>query len=172
VSGRYFMRNMPKSNVVVVILVVLSLLSALMYYVQLQNYLETKKYLLNAVLNNLGPNNGGSEYTADLFKELSCKYNDNVRTVAANKGGSATKRNHRDNAGPVPKSRMLEDPEFTKLAKEFIDDIKIQGSSRKPEFNDILLVWLFTLPLRLLGQSKKSDEDAVDIKYYESADSK
>lgn len=156
VSGSHFMRNAPNANVGVVILGVLLVLSAIMYHSQKQKYQEAVDFLLDAVLKNLGPRNGGTEYTQNLFNVIAAEYNEQVRAKAEAKAlaeGKSVKK--AANVGNVPKARMLEDPLFVEIATKTVNAVEIDGAARKPAFDDILIVWLLKYPLKLLGGGKQ-----------------
>jgi hypothetical protein len=152
VSGTYFMRNMPKSNVLVVLTVVLLLLSVLLWHVQMQNHDQVKEKLRKAVMENLGPKNGGSQYTADLFDVCTERFQEAHKAENAGKKGEVKH---------ISKAKMLGEPLFAKVVKQVVDEIVIEGGNRKPVFpQDVLIVKVFTLPLTLigLGGGKKTAE--------------
>ena len=150
VSGQYFMRNMPKSNVFVVLTAVLALLSVLLYQVQLQNHAAVKKRLLRQVREGLGPRNGGSEHTQALLDVCTERFNEAVK---------------RGDGKRVSKTRMLEDQRFQDICRQVVAEVEITGGDRKPTFDDILIVRVAKLPLTLLslftaktGGTAKKDE--------------
>jgi len=148
VSGQYFMRNMPKSNVFVVLTVVLLLLSALLWQVQMQNHNEVKNKLRSAVMENLGPKNGGSEYTASLFQVCMDRFQEAYKADQTNKKKGEVKH--------VGKSKMMADPLFEKVVADVVAEIEIEGGNRKPNFpQDLLIVKVAMLPLTLLGMGGK-----------------
>lgn len=166
VSGRHMMRSMPKASVGIVFAGVLVLLSVLLYYVQLNNYNEAKKYLENAILKNLGPKNGGSKYTVDLFDSISEKYNAKVLAIkSASTTKNANKKSKHPNNQKVSKSVMLEDPMFHELVKEVVDAIEIEGANKKPTFDDILIVKLLKLPFNV-GKSNDNQLSEEQTEYY------
>ena len=79
VSGQHYYRNLPKSDVRVVILVVVALISWFFHTIQNQKYQQLVKYLRHAVLNNLTAKNGGTKQTMELFKRAEDVYNDKIR---------------------------------------------------------------------------------------------
>ena len=107
VSGSYYMRNAPKSNVLFVILGALSLFSILMYYVQIQNHDNLKKKLYSQVIENLGPKNGGTEYTSDLFDVVTERYNEQYKL-----------NNPKDVNKHISKQKMMSDPMFLTISKQ------------------------------------------------------
>jgi hypothetical protein len=62
------MRNVPKSNVAVVLGIFIALMSWLSYTLQNQKYQKVVKYLKDCTINNLGPNNGGTRETMELHR--------------------------------------------------------------------------------------------------------
>ena len=101
------MRNAPKSNVVFVILGSLGLLSALMYYVQMQNHDNLKRKLYSQVTENLGPKNGGSQYTEDLFDVVYGRYVDQYK-----------QNNPKEANRHISKQKMMADPQFLSICKQ------------------------------------------------------
>ena len=70
---------MPKSDVRVVLLAVIALISWLMHAMQSQRYERVVKRLSEATLNNLGPKNGGSKEITDLFKRAADLYDAHIK---------------------------------------------------------------------------------------------
>ena len=164
VSGRHMMRSMPKVGLGVVAVGVLAFLSVVLYYVQLNNYKGAKKYLEDAVLKNLGPKNGGSKYTVDLFDSIADKYNSKILEDKPDAKNS-NKRSKHPNNQKVSKSKMLEDPAFHQLVKEVVDAVEIDGGNKKPTFDDLLVVRLLKLPLSL-GKSSATQLSEDQADYY------
>lgn len=160
VSGRHMMRSMPKASIATVVIGVLVFLSAILYYVQLNNYRETKKYLEDAVLKNLGPKNGGSKYTVDLFESIAEKYNQQVQQSK----DLITSSKKKAKKAKVAKASMLEDPMFRALVTSTVDAIKIEGGNKKPTFDDLLIMKLLKLPF---GGSSSEVFSAEQVEYYQ-----
>ena len=72
------MRNMPKSDVRVVILVVLLLVSWFFHTIQYQKYEKAIKFLKFATLNNLNLKNGGTKQTMELFRRATELYDQEI----------------------------------------------------------------------------------------------
>ena len=70
---------MPKSDVRVVLLAVIALISWLLHVMQSQRYERVVKRLSEATLNNLGPKNGGSKETMDLYKRAADLYDEHIK---------------------------------------------------------------------------------------------
>lgn len=70
---------MPKSDVRLVILVVIGLISWFFHTIQNQKYQQLVKFLRHSVLNNLTLKNGGTKQTMELYKRAEIVYNDRIR---------------------------------------------------------------------------------------------
>jgi DnaJ family protein C protein 25 len=137
VSGFHYMKNLPKSNVWLVLLVVFGLFSWFLHVVQYQKYEKVVKYLKVATLNNLSPKNGGSKQTMELHQSAVRRYNDYVKEAKA--AGDKT-------AG---KLKMNKDPAFEKIVDEVVAEVKIEGGYKKPEWKDLFILKLFKSPYTL-----------------------
>lgn len=69
---------MPKSDVRVVIIVVLLLISWFFHTIQMQKYEKAVKFLKTATGNNLTLKNGGTKQTIELFKRASGLYDQHI----------------------------------------------------------------------------------------------
>jgi hypothetical protein len=78
VSGQHYMRNLPKSDVRVVMIVVLLLVSWFFHTIQQQKYEKAVKFLKFATLNNLTLKNGGTKQTLELFRRASELYDQKI----------------------------------------------------------------------------------------------
>jgi hypothetical protein len=78
VSGKHLIRYMPKSDVRLVVTVVLLLVSWFFHVIQQQKYEKVVKYLTNATLNNLSLKNGGSKQTMELYRRAAEMYDQEV----------------------------------------------------------------------------------------------
>jgi hypothetical protein len=70
---------MPKSDVRLIFVVVVALVSWLMHAVQLQKYQRVVKYLKTAVANNLNERSGGTKQTMELYSKVVKKYNEEIQ---------------------------------------------------------------------------------------------
>lgn len=68
------MQNLPKSDVRLVITIAVLLLSFLLRNIQFQKYERAVKFLKTATLGNLGPKNGGTKQTQELYKRATERY--------------------------------------------------------------------------------------------------
>lgn len=73
------MQAIPKSDVRLVITVVVLLITWLLYIIQYQKYERVVKYLRTATLNNLGPKNGGTKQTIELYKRATELYDIKIK---------------------------------------------------------------------------------------------
>lgn len=134
VSGEHYYRNLPKSDVRLVVVVVIGLLTWLFYSIQYQKYERVVKYLKTATLANLNLKNGGTKQTMELFRRASEKYEEKIKELKSK--GDKT-------AG---KTKMLKDPIFEKIVDEVVREVKVEGGFRKPEFHDLFAVQLVYFP--------------------------
>ena len=73
------MQAIPKSDVRIVLALVVVLISWLLHIIQYQKYERVVKYLRTATLNNLGPKNGGTKQTVELYKRAAELYETRVK---------------------------------------------------------------------------------------------
>lgn len=137
VSGQHYIQNMPKSDVRLVLLLVIGLISWLMHTLQMQRYNKIVKLLYNCTLNNLGSKNGGTKQTMDLHKRASDIYDEYIKECKL-KGDKS--------AGKV---KMIKDPEFAKIVDQMVREVQIEGGCRKPTTKDLFAVQLLYLPYYL-----------------------
>ena len=78
VSGKHYIRNMPKSDVRLVLLVVLLLVSWFFHTIQHQKYEKAVKFLKFATLNNLTQKNGGTKQTIELYRRAAEVYEQQI----------------------------------------------------------------------------------------------
>ncbi len=124
VSGQHYYKNLPKTDVRIVVAVAMGLLTWLFYVIQYQKYERVVKYLKFATLNNLNMKNGGTRQTIELHRRASELYVERVKdctsliflffilittilNVANNIKGSKS-----------PKTNMLKDPLFETIVEE------------------------------------------------------
>jgi hypothetical protein len=72
------MRNMPKSDVRLVIFVALLLISWFFHTIQQQKHDKAVKFLKFAILNSLNLKNGGTKQTMELFRLASEQYDQKI----------------------------------------------------------------------------------------------
>ncbi len=77
-SGQHYYQNLPKSDVRLVLLIVVALLSWFFHHIQYQKYDKLVKYLKYAVINNLNLKNGGTKQTMELFIRASEMYEEHI----------------------------------------------------------------------------------------------
>ena len=134
------MRNLPKSDVRLVILVAVLLLSWFLRHNQYGKYQRVVKFLTEATANNLPLKMGGTPQTLELFKRATELYEAHVK----------------DNKLPsVGKMKMMKDPLFLKFVDQVVGEVKIEGGYRKPEWNEFLLFQIICLPLNIVQYAQK-----------------
>lgn len=79
VSGQHYYKNLPKSDVRLVVVVVIGLLSWFFHTIQFQKYERVIKYLKNATLNNLSIKNGGTKQTLELYRRAVELYEEYIK---------------------------------------------------------------------------------------------
>lgn len=144
VSGQHYFRNLPKSDARLVIFLVILLISWFIHTVKYQRYVKVVKFLANSAQHNLGPKNGGSVQTQELYNRATEAYE-----VWRNKDLSS------DDKVTINKSKMLKDPQFAKIVLELAYEIKIEGGFKKPETMDLFAVQILFLPYTIFKWLKK-----------------
>ncbi len=67
VSGQHYFRNLPKSDVRLILVIAVLLISLFQYHYQMSKYQRVFKYLYTATINNLSEKQGGSKQTIELY---------------------------------------------------------------------------------------------------------
>lgn len=164
-SGEHYAKNLPKSDVRLVIAVAVGLITWLLHTVQFQKYQRVVKYLRTATLHNLDARSGGNPQTQELHKRAVAQYDEQIkecmsspllclsslvhaylfrwmsRRVTVRAGGDKQ-------AGRVTKRE--EDPLFVKIVDQLVSEVKIEGGYRKPEWQDLFAVRLVLFPYHLV----------------------
>eukprot|EP01031_Cornospumella_fuschlensis_P031224 gene31224-37735_t len=96
VSGQHYYRNLPKSDVRVIVLVVVALLSWFFHSVQYSKYQRVVKFLKHATENNLSLKNGGTKQTIELYRRASEMYDEHVKELRAKGDKTAGKNKAQD----------------------------------------------------------------------------
>jgi len=79
VSGQHYIRNLPKSDVRLILVVVLAIVCAIQYAAQYEKYKRAVNYLRTATLNNLSLKEGGSKQTLELYRRATEMYDEFVK---------------------------------------------------------------------------------------------
>jgi len=108
VSGHYIIKDIPKSDVGMVIAGVVIFISMLMYSVQSQRYSTAIKYLKTATMNNTSLKNGGTKQTIELYKRAVEKYEAKVM------------EDKKKNGTKIKLMKMNKDPIFEAIVDEVI----------------------------------------------------
>lgn len=134
------MRNLPKSDVRLVLFVALLLLSWFLRHNQFGKYNKVVKFLTEATANNLPLKMGGTPQTIELFKRATELFENHVK----------------ENKLPaVGKMKMMKDPLFLKFVDQVVSEVKIEGGYRKPEWSEFLLFQVVMLPLNIVQYAQK-----------------
>lgn len=139
VSGQHYAKNLPKSDVRLVIVVAIGLITWLLHTVQYQKYERVIKYLRNATLRNLDARNGGSPQTQELHKRACDQYDEHIKELRAGGDKLAGRGGKRE-----------EDPIFIKMVEKLVSEVKIEGGYRKPEWSDLFAVRLVLSPYHFI----------------------
>jgi hypothetical protein len=106
VTGKFYYKQLPKSDVRVILAVLVILLSFVLPAIQYQKWKKAMDYVKYAAANNLGLKAGGTKETMEVFRRAAERYEQEVA------GGSG---------GAVKQAKMMKDPEFLRI----IDEVKI-----------------------------------------------
>lgn len=135
VSGEHYMRDVPFSDVRVVLLGTCLLISWFFHVLQQQKYDKAVKFLKNASLNNLGMKGGGTKQTLELHRRATELYEAQLKEKSGKLAKAATS-----------KGKLAKDPVFQKCVDEVVAEVKIEGGYRKPGFDDLFIVQVGRLP--------------------------
>lgn len=124
VSGEHYIKIVPMSDVRIVLLVVILLISWFFRTIQSQKYEKAVKYLHHATFNNLGLRNGGSRQTLELYRRASEKYDLYLKTL---KGKAAKVKDKK------------KDPKFLEIVDEVTHVV----------YSSIALYWIHRIILHL-----------------------
>lgn len=80
VSGDFYLRAMPKSDIRLVIILFFMFVSLLQYLYQNSKYQSIVKKLFDAALNNLTEKQGGSRETQELYELAKTTYEDTINS--------------------------------------------------------------------------------------------
>lgn len=162
-SGEHYAKNLPKSDVRLVIAVAVGLITWLLHTVQFQKYQRVVKYLRTATLQNLDARSGGNPQTQELHKRAVAQYDEQIKEctpllspsflsfacvrVCLPRDGTVRAGGDKQ-AGRVTKRE--EDPLFIKIVDQLVSEVKIEGGYRKPEWQDLFAVRLVLFPYHLV----------------------
>jgi DnaJ family protein C protein 25 len=138
VSGEHYIRNVPYSDVRIVLTLVVLLISWFFHVIQNQRYEKFSKFLRNATFNNLGVRNGGSKQTLELYRRATELYEIEIKAQRA-KGDKA-----------ASKVKMIKDPMFKEIVDQVVDSVKIEGGFRKPHWKDSFAMQVVAFPYTLM----------------------
>jgi len=160
VSGQHYYEILPKSDVRLIVVVVIGLLSWFFHTIQYQKYEKIVKYLRSATLNNLTLNNGGTKQTLELYKRASEIYDEKIKELRAK--------------GEKSKVKMTNDPLFEKIVNEIVAEVKVEGGYRKPEWKDLfavhcvlfpyyIVLWAMKYHRRYISKNPLPSEDKLEM---------
>eukprot|EP01040_Poterioochromonas_malhamensis_P004843 gene4843-5198_t len=162
VSGQHYYRNLPKSDVRLILLVVVAFLSWFFHTIQNQKYERVIKYLKLTTLNNLSLKNGGTKQTLELYRRATELYEEKVKELKAQGDKSAGKL------------KMAKDPLFEKCVDQVVGEVKIEGGYRKPEWKDLfayrlvispylISMWVIQYHRRYISKQPLPLEDKIEM---------
>jgi hypothetical protein len=136
VSGTHYYRNLPKSNVWVILILLLSLFSLLMHVLQTQRHEYGVKALVKLAILNAGVKLGGSKESQEIYRRAAEMYDSRTRKLTKEEIAAATqsaidgaKGNKLsalaavDGEGkPLGSSKLQRDPIFLAAIDEVDDD--------------------------------------------------
>lgn len=100
-TGKFYYKQLPKSDVRVIVAVLVVLLSFLLPAVQYQKWKKAMDYVKYAASNNLGLKNGGTKETMEVYRRAAERYQHEVP------GGEGVKQ-----------SKMMKDPHFLAIIED------------------------------------------------------
>eukprot|EP00903_Cladosiphon_okamuranus_P008087 g7797.t1 len=137
----WVMRYASASDVRVVLLGLLILISFFAYGVQHTRYTTAVRYLRKAAERNLGPKSGGNATTMQLRREAEALLAERKgETQGSKKNGVGSK------GSKVKQSRKEKEAELAEVIAELALQVEIKGSCRKPTWRDQPVVLLAMLP--------------------------
>lgn len=139
VSGHHYMRQLPKSDVRLVLLLVACLISAIMHVMQEQKHNNFLKHLKNTIADCA--NTKSNLQTQALFDKAVELYEKKSKADANSSWATSS-----DTKKKTPK-KMVQDPMFQDCVDEVVSSLKIEGGYRKPDYNDLFIVRLVHFPL-------------------------
>ena len=128
VSGEHYIKKVPFSDVRIVLTVVILLISWFFYTIQYQKYEKAVRQIKQAVVNNLGVKNGGTKETLELYRRATERYDRFVKNRKVR--GDKT----------VGKNKMQKDPVFLNFVNEVVNELKIEGGYRKPNWKELVSI--------------------------------
>ena len=145
VTGHYIY-NLPKSNVGIVVALVVVLLSVLTHYTQLHKHENIKKQLRETVLaytsnqerlKALAGEQEQVQQIQQLIKDSTSHFEELFKESMATKNIKKAK---------VPGiNKMVADPLYAKAVHEVVDNVEFEGGARKPQMEDLfayrLVMW-------------------------------
>lgn len=173
VTGHFITLALPKANVALVMTIVILLLSVMFHYNQRSKYFRVIKMLRRSLL-QLSEDEirkSGSMQLIDLQKDVFARYqelyfkeknitspnitnssSDNDLTKSNSNGNLSSKKKSKkekkekkDNR--LPKGpKMLKEPSYIQAVDEILNDLEVDGGSRKPTWKDFFAVRLLLMP--------------------------
>ena len=191
VSGYHSIRDIPKSDLGLVLFGVVIIASIVMHYAANARHSEVTQKLKNAIFNNLGVKNGGTRETLQYHREAMKIYE---KVVAERRKNSTGKRKD---------IKMKDDPEFEKIVDDIVEvdiasfppypmlfctmcsrlklilqsslvtiiksqclqKLKLENGMKKPEMGDLIVFKLLLLPYwlyQMVTAKKSSEENKID----------
>ena len=139
VSGHHYMRQLPKSDVRLVLLLVACIISAIMHVMQEQKHNNFLKHLKLTIADCA--NAKSNLQTQALFEKAVELYEKKSKADVNSSWATSS-----DTKKKTPK-KMVQDPMFQECVDEVVSSLKIEGGYRKPDYNDLFIVRLVYFPL-------------------------
>ena len=133
------MRQLPKSDVRLVLLLVACIISAIMHVMQEQKHNNFLKHLKLTIADCA--NAKSNLQTQALFEKAVELYEKKSKADVNSSWATSS-----DTKKKTPK-KMVQDPMFQECVDEVVSSLKIEGGYRKPDYNDLFIVRLVYFPL-------------------------
>lgn len=150
VSGHHIVRDIPKTDLSLVLSGLFIVVSLIAFAIQVQRYTLAMKHFKYAVLNNLGTRNGGTLQTIQCFQEAAVQFNSSMSLDRKNK------------VGKMKSVKMSKDPVFERIVDEMLSKTEIEGVVR-PTIKEFIPIKLLLLPINLFKRSLFASENEANV---------
>lgn len=146
----------PKSDVRVIIFLLLTCASLFTWFVQLQRWKTIADHLTKAAVEDLGKREGGSTESIEIRREalaiLEQRQQDAAKHEANGNNGTTTKMPKKKSVDKASKKekKEKEKEELRKIVEGLVNEIHdFGGGFRKPTWKDVFVVKIFFLPVAI-----------------------